>query len=155
MRIDGLNCVPCTRWQHLLTDLVFSCCRSTVFVWKDRVLWWQPMHSWPVNTKKQLFIFIIFEWWWFEYRYLASWNEDSDDGELSSSSGDDKDSLEVNTASASQWSHLALFHVIKFSTQSRSFPSEIAQGCLAYSSEESCGACNCFFIWRLYFFSSR
>ncbi|KAH6929175.1 hypothetical protein HPB50_023974 [Hyalomma asiaticum] len=60
------------------------------------------MHSWHVNTKKKVFIFLIF----FDSDtdvYVVAGSEDSDDGELRSSSGDDEDSSQANIASARHW----------------------------------------------------
>ncbi|KAH9371158.1 hypothetical protein HPB48_017085 [Haemaphysalis longicornis] len=73
---------------------------------KYGVRWRRPMHSWPGQLEKEAVSFSSSSSSDADSDtdvYLVSGSEDSDDCELSSSSGDNKDSGEANIATAREW----------------------------------------------------
>lgn len=103
--VCGLDCVPSTRWQHLLDELVFSCGKAR-FLYENMACGGaDPCIAGP-STRKRSCSFSSSSSSDADSDtdvYLVSGSEDSDDGELSSSSGDDEDSGEANIASAREW----------------------------------------------------
>lgn len=70
--VCGLDCVPSTRWQHLLDELVFSCGKARFFYENMACGGADPCIAGPSTRKKKLFIFVIFfKWCWFGYRCLS------------------------------------------------------------------------------------